>query len=87
MALEATIAQRGVGRLISPNEIHLAGQEPPLPEPIAAFDQVVFCYGNAEVLHGISFVLHRGAVVGLLGPNGPGKTTTIKIVAGILAAQ
>ena len=56
-----------------------------MPESIAAFDKVVFCYDRAEVLHGISFSLNRGEVVGLLGPNGAGKTTTIKIIAGILA--
>jgi len=57
-----------------------------LPESVAAFDKVAFCYDRAEVLHGISFALNRGEVVGLLGPNGAGKTTTIKIIAGILAA-
>lgn len=56
-----------------------------MPESIAAFDKVAFCYDRAEVLHGISFALNKGEVVGLLGPNGAGKTTTIKIIAGILA--
>ncbi|MGO4880839.1 MAG: ABC transporter ATP-binding protein [Bryobacteraceae bacterium] len=57
-----------------------------MPEPIAAFENVAFCYDRGEVLHRISFALHAGEVVGLLGPNGAGKTTTIKIIAGILAA-
>jgi len=56
-----------------------------LPESIAAFDKVVFCYDRAEVLHSISFALAKGEVVGLLGPNGAGKTTTLKIMAGILS--
>ena len=47
-------------------------------------DNLTFTYGAGEVLHGISFELRRGEVVGLLGRNGAGKSTTIKILAGIL---
>jgi ABC-2 type transport system ATP-binding protein len=56
-----------------------------LPEPIVAYDRVVFSYNRREVLHGISFTLQPGEIVGLLGPNGAGKSTTIKLIAGILA--
>ena len=54
-------------------------------EPIVAFTNVVFSYGRGEVLHSISFELNRGEVIGLLGPNGAVKTTTLKIIAGLLA--
>ncbi len=40
-----------------------------------------------EVLKGISFKIKEGEFVGLLGPNGSGKTTTIKIMAGILVPE
>ena len=56
-----------------------------MPESVVAFENVVFSYDQAEVLHGITFRLAKGEVVGLLGPNGAGKSTTIKLIAGILA--
>jgi ABC-2 type transport system ATP-binding protein len=37
-----------------------------------------------EALKGVSFKIARGQVFGLLGPNGSGKTTTIKIVCGLI---
>ena len=39
-------------------------------------------YGQAEVLHDVSFRVRRGEVVALLGPNGAGKTSTIEILEG-----
>lgn len=44
-------------------------------------------FGPAAVLDGLTFELAQGEVVGLLGPNGSGKTTTLRIIAGLLAAD
>jgi branched-chain amino acid transport system ATP-binding protein len=41
-------------------------------------------YGRIEVLHGVDLVVPRGSVVALLGPNGGGKTTTLKVASGQL---
>jgi ABC-2 type transport system ATP-binding protein len=40
-------------------------------------------YGPTEVLHGVSFVVQRGELFGLLGTNGAGKTTTVEILQGL----
>jgi branched-chain amino acid transport system ATP-binding protein len=41
-------------------------------------------YGPIEVLHGVDLQVPPGAVVALLGPNGGGKTTTLKACAGLV---
>lgn len=41
-------------------------------------------YGGITALNDVSFTLESGKIVGLLGPNGSGKTTFIKIVNGLL---
>jgi branched-chain amino acid transport system ATP-binding protein len=41
-------------------------------------------YGKSHVLHGVSLRVERGEVVGLLGRNGVGKSTTLKAVMGLV---
>lgn len=43
-------------------------------------------FGDVRALDGIDLVVPRGKVVGLLGPNGSGKTTTVRILATLLKA-
>ncbi|MDY7027616.1 MAG: ABC transporter ATP-binding protein [Spirochaetota bacterium] len=44
-------------------------------------------FGKNEVLKGISFVCERGEFVSVIGPSGTGKTTLLKIIAGIESAS
>jgi ABC-type Mn2+/Zn2+ transport system ATPase subunit len=41
-------------------------------------------YGGPPVLTGVSFALHRGERIGVLGPNGGGKTTLFRVLLGEL---
>ena len=42
-------------------------------------------YGKTHAIKGISFEVEKGKIVGLLGPNGSGKTTIIKTIMGLLS--
>lgn len=44
-------------------------------------------YGAAQILQAISLHVVRGEVVALLGRNGAGKSTTMKTIAGLIAAN
>lgn len=48
------------------------------------FDDVHFSYGSIGVLEGASFHIHEGEFAALLGPNGSGKTTVLKLLLGLL---
>ena len=41
-------------------------------------------YGKSHILHGVSLTVGRGEVVGLLGRNGVGKSTTLKTIMGLV---
>jgi branched-chain amino acid transport system ATP-binding protein len=44
-------------------------------------------YGDSHVLHGVSFSLQPGRLLGLLGRNGAGKTTCMSTIMGFLAPR
>ena len=55
----------------------------PLVEPPAhiEFEGVSLAYGEADVLHEVSFSVSRGETIGIAGPSGAGKTTLINLIA------
>ena len=60
---------------------------PPAPESaerVLILDNLSVGYGDNVLLHDIDLVLRKGEKVGLLGPNGTGKTTLLKTVLGEL---
>ncbi len=52
--------------------------------PVLEFRNVTKNYHTHRVLDQLSFSIEPGKIVGLLGPNGCGKSTTIKLAAGLL---
>ncbi len=53
------------------------------PEPLLSVDKLVKRFGGFRALDGVSFSLRPGEVLGLVGPNGSGKTTCINVISGL----
>jgi branched-chain amino acid transport system ATP-binding protein len=53
-------------------------------DPVVTVEGLHTYYGKSHILHGVSLVIGRGEVVGLLGRNGVGKSTTLKTIMGLV---
>ncbi|OZA30245.1 MAG: ABC transporter ATP-binding protein [Hydrogenophilales bacterium 17-61-9] len=53
--------------------------------PLLTFDRLELAYGHWPLLDGASLVIEAGERVGLIGRNGTGKSSLLKIIAGINA--
>ena len=52
--------------------------------PLVLVEDVHTYYGKSHILHGVSITVGAGEVVGLLGRNGVGKSTTLKTIMGLV---
>jgi branched-chain amino acid transport system ATP-binding protein len=57
------------------------------PDPLVQVKDLHTYYGKSHILHGVSLHVGRGEVVGLLGRNGVGKSTTLKSIVGLVDAS
>ena len=53
-------------------------------ELLLRVDNIHTYYGKSHILHGVSLEVGKAEVVGLLGRNGVGKSTTLKAIAGLV---
>jgi ABC-type branched-subunit amino acid transport system ATPase component/predicted MFS family arabinose efflux permease len=58
---------------------HELGQEPPVLQIV----NIDFSYGPVQVLFDVNFEIARGECVALLGTNGAGKSTILRVVSGL----
>jgi branched-chain amino acid transport system ATP-binding protein len=56
----------------------------PAAAPLLKVDGIHTYYGKSHILDGVSLEVGPGEVVGLLGRNGVGKSTTLKAIAGLV---
>lgn len=52
--------------------------------PLLQVESLCKAFGGLQAVNGLSFHVNRGEVVGLLGPNGSGKTTALNLISGAL---
>ena len=55
--------------------------------PVVVFDQVQLAFDDKVILRNISFTLISGHTKIILGASGSGKSTTLKIITGLLRAD
>jgi branched-chain amino acid transport system permease protein len=79
----STAAERVTGLVWS----RAAAREPAGDAAVLALDDVRKSFGGLRAVDGISFALKRGEILGLIGPNGSGKTTALNLISGAIAAD
>ena len=52
--------------------------------PIIRLDKLSLSYGKMKILDNVSFTLNEGQILGLLGPNGVGKSTIFNLITGLI---
>lgn len=60
---------------------------PPLGDQVITFSGVSKRYGEQILFEGLDFNVPKGAIVGIIGPNGTGKTTLMRLITGTEAAD
>ena len=51
---------------------------------LLTFKQLFFSYDTVDVLQNVSFDIREGEYIGIIGPNGGGKTTALQLILGFL---
>ena len=53
-------------------------------EPIIELNQISLSFGQRKILDNVNFAINKGQIVGLLGPNGVGKSTIFNLITGLI---
>jgi drug efflux transport system ATP-binding protein len=54
-------------------------------DPVVELSNVTRTFGHARAVDGLSLAIERGEMFGVIGPDGAGKTTTLRLICGLLA--
>ena len=53
-------------------------------DKLIEIDKITAAYGNKTVLKNVSLIVWKDDFLGIIGPNGGGKTTLLKVILGLL---
>ena len=53
-------------------------------QPVISLDNISLSFGNRKILDNVSFKINHGQILGLLGPNGVGKSTIFNLITGLI---
>jgi len=53
-------------------------------KPLVALKKISLSYGERQILDNINFEVNQGQILGLLGPNGVGKSTIFNLITGLI---
>jgi len=54
------------------------------PQPIISLENISLSFGNRKILDNVSFKINHGQILGMLGPNGVGKSTIFNLITGLI---
>ena len=54
------------------------------PQPIVSLENISLSFGNRKILDNVSFKINQGQILGMLGPNGVGKSTIFNLITGLI---
>ena len=66
---------------------HLRQREDPDNVPVVQVNEIDYSYGHVQVLFDVGFEVKKGQVLALLGSNGAGKSTIMRIIAGLATPE
>ena len=53
-------------------------------KPLVSLKKISLSFGKRQILDNISFNINKGEILGMLGPNGVGKSTIFNLITGLL---
>ena len=54
------------------------------PQPLISLENISLSYGKRKILDNVGFKINQGQILGMLGPNGVGKSTIFNLITGLI---
>ena len=54
------------------------------PQPLISLENISLSFGKRKILYNVSFKINHGQILGMLGPNGVGKSTIFNLITGLI---